>query len=701
MNAYIKLISLYAILALCVISSHALADNVISLSAVNELISIGSKITYLEDKKGEMTINEVVSQDNQESFLYLNRSVFSRPGTKSAFWFKVTVENHTSEDAWLELGSNFAWYIDFYPPDENGLYSNPIEMGTMRPDENKLYDVNFFWLPVNKAKVSQSITYYIRVTSGLTFELPMHVGTVRSLSRQKDVNDYLTAGFVGILIIMLLYNLFIYISIKDHIYLYYLGYLFVMIFSMPYANGYPFIERINFGFLDKSIWNEYFLVWHNAAYFFIGTFCIKYLDLKHRAPKLARFIQIEIIIISVVFPLLNIFGIKMVDLVSPVQAFILILYLTCLATGYYFVFKGLKRAYYYTLGWTFLVVGVFIFFGVINGFLPYNPITRNILYFGTVLEVGLFALALANRLNELRGAKEKAEAKNIILIRAQNEELERKVKLRTIELEETNYELLQSNEELKVTTEKLNNHSKQLETLNQTKDHLFAVISHDLRSPISSLKGILDLMYKNRISREEFLKFSIDAKHSVEQAHFMLNNLLSWAKFQLQGMSTKPEEIGLKQLIDENILAFNDTIKKKSMMVICNLPDNLILYADPNHINIIIRNLLSNALKFTETGGNIAFDALCEGDRCIISIRDSGVGISSETLDDIFTIRAGKSKVGTEGEKGTGLGLPLCKDFVEKNNGSISVSSSEGKGTTFIINLPSVVGKDVINKNIG
>lgn len=378
-----------------------------------------------------MELKDIFKVENQHIFKKHNRDVFNRPGTKSAFWFKITIQNHSDEDSWLEIGSNFAWYIDFYAPDSLGQYQDPIETGTMRPESNKLYDVNFFWLPLNRAFEIYSKTYYAKVESGLTFELPMQVGTIRSLSDNKDTNDYLTAGFIGIVLIMLLYNLFIYISTKDHIYLYYLGYLFLMAFGMPYANGYPFIEKLNFLFFDKGFWNTYFLVWHAPSYFFIGAFCIHYLDLKTRGPKIRRLIQIEIVVLVVVFPLLNILGLEFADLVNAVQISILIFYLTCLVTGYYYVIKGLKQAYYYALGWTFLVGGAFVFFAVINGFLPYNPLTRNALYFGIAIEVALFSLALANRLNELRKEKDLIKSENLRLINDQNENLEQEVKKRT------------------------------------------------------------------------------------------------------------------------------------------------------------------------------------------------------------------------------------------------------------------------------
>jgi signal transduction histidine kinase len=157
-------------------------------------------------------------------------------------------------------------------------------------------------------------------------------------------------------------------------------------------------------------------------------------------------------------------------------------------------------------------------------------------------------------------------------------------------------------------------------------------------------------------------------------------------------MTTTPESIDLNPIVSENIALFSETSKKKSIMVVNEITSESRVFADPNHINLVIRNLLSNALKFTEGGGKVTFRASNIQGQCEISIADSGVGIAEDKLEDLFDINPDKGQVGTEGEKGTGLGLPLCKDFIEKNNGEIKVESMPGKGTTFFVKLP--IGKN-------
>jgi class 3 adenylate cyclase len=430
--------------------------SIITLKDKESLLLCGKQTYYYEDVEGNLSVDKITSLSFQKKFQLHDKDVFARPNTKSTYWFKFSVENKSREDAWLEIGSTYAWYIDFYAPDSNGFYSAKIQTGTMRSDSTKQYHVNLFWLPLNKTNETATKTYYIKVKESLSFELPLTVGTIRSLSKNKETNDYLTAGFIGLIIIMLLYNLFLYVSTKDHIYGLYIGYLFFMGISMPYANGYPFIQYFN-SVADKQTWNNYFLLWHPPVYFFVGAFCIKYLNLDKQKRKLAGNIIIaEIIILCVIFPILTLLGFKLVDLVGVFQLVLLVFYLTCLFTGYYFTLKGDKYAGFYVAGWTFMIACVFVFFAVINGYLPFNPFTRNILYFGAAIEIWMFSLALGDRMNIIRREKEKIQSENLKLIREQNIVLEETVRKRTFELNKANKEQEAVNEELTMLNEELN-----------------------------------------------------------------------------------------------------------------------------------------------------------------------------------------------------------------------------------------------------
>lgn len=468
-------------------------QNVIELKNIDELLSIGENMKFLEDESNTLTIDSILQEKHQKKFKQNNKKVFIRPSTRSAFWFKISVANYTEEDAWLEVGSTYARYIDFFAL-QNNKYILVRQTGTMLSNETKLVDVNLFWLPLNKKGENNTKVYYIKVQEALTFELPLQVGTLRSLHKNKTVNDFLTAGFVGIMLIMILYNSFIFLSTKDIIYVYYIGYLFLMTLSMTYANGYPFIQELEIGFIDKVWWNNYFLFWHPFVYLFVGVFCIKYLNLSNNKAKWVRIaIIIQLIIISGVFPLLTLLSIELVDIVTPFQGLILILYLTCLITAYYYAFKKDKQARFYAFGWTFMIVGVFIFFLVLYGYVPFNPYTRNALYFGVALEVWMFSLALGDRMNIIRREKELVQAENIKIINEQKEMLEMKVEERTLQLQEKQDEIMTQNEELMQKQEEVEAQRNSLLEQNI----IIEKKNHDITSSISYAKQIQGAILPN------------------------------------------------------------------------------------------------------------------------------------------------------------------------------------------------------------
>lgn len=652
------------------------AQEAIMLSEKTALIEGGRYLAFLEDTANNLSLEEVLAADQAGRFEVNQMATFVRPPSTSAFWFRLRVANQAEEDAWMEIGTTFAWYIDFYAPDTAGQYSQVIRTGTMRPYESRPYDVNLFWLPLNKAGDTTTKVYYFKVKEELAAELPLLVGTIRSLSKNKDINDYLTAAFVGLVVIMVLYNGFIFLSTRESIYLIYVAYIFTMMLGMTYSNGYPFIQ--DFPIIHKDTWNTYFYMWHSCVYFLIGFFCIRYLNLgPRRVPFAYWLIWVLMLIPSVPFPILNYFGVPIAVLTPPFQLAILSLYFTCLMTGYYLVlFKKDTQARFYVLGWTFMIGFVFAYFAVMNGILELNAFTRNTLYYGFSLELWMFSLALGDRLNIARREKEKIQAENIQLIENQKTMLEEKVTARTLELQ-------QANQAISAQKEELITQAEELAAVNATKDKLFAIIGHDLRSPIASLKGLLSLVSAQNLSQEEFREVVPKLSSGVEHLFFTLNNLLAWANNQMQGMASKVEPVSLHELAQENCNLLHAAAANKQITLQNLLPKEAIGKADRQQLNVVFRNLISNALKFTPAGGNIMVCASVEGGYWQVCVKDSGIGMSDMQLDRLFRKTATFTTQGTAGEKGTGLGLLLCQEMVEQNGGKIWAESEEGAGAKF------------------
>ena len=246
----------------------------------------------------------------------------------------------------------------------------------------------------------------------------------------------------------------------------------------------------------------------------------------------------------------------------------------------------------------------------------------------------------------------------------------------------------QLNKALEEKTIILSKNEKKLNQINKNQDKLFSIVGHDLRGPIVSLKELLDLALESPKGETYFRQFGPKLKNDVEHIHFTLDNLLLWGSNQMKGANIYPETISVKKEIDSMKNLFRKSLDKKSISFDNNLSDDMSVFMDTNHFSVVFRNLISNAIKFTPDNGKISISAKPYYERLIISVKDSGLGMSNEILNKIFDSTEHYSSYGTNGEKGTGLGLSLCKEMIVKNKGSIEVKSSLGEGSEFLVSLP-------------
>ncbi len=235
---------------------------------------------------------------------------------------------------------------------------------------------------------------------------------------------------------------------------------------------------------------------------------------------------------------------------------------------------------------------------------------------------------------------------------------------------------------------------KKLKELNATKDKFFSIIAHDLKNPFNALIGFSNLLLNDYNdfddqTREKFIK---EINSSSVNTFKLLENLLTWSRSQMGGIEYSPEKLHLNTLISDAISSNIAMANKKEILLLRNVTDNEMIFGDVNMIDTVLRNIISNAIKFTPKSGKVIISTEKQKDSSFIdiSILDTGVGIPKDKINDLFRIDKNVSTVGTEKETGTGLGLILCKEFVKKNGGKINVKSEEGKGSEFIISLPVV-----------
>ena len=234
--------------------------------------------------------------------------------------------------------------------------------------------------------------------------------------------------------------------------------------------------------------------------------------------------------------------------------------------------------------------------------------------------------------------------------------------------------------------------TRELKEANAKRDRFFSVLAHDLRGPFNTILGNTQLLHAelDKLSKSDIKLLAKDLNLSLEQLYNLLENLLEWANLQLNKIDYSPVNISIKNLIDDNYRLLRKNLEKKQIEFIRNIPSEAQIFADKHMINSVFQNLLTNSIKFTKPGGRISVYTDIVNNVVNTKIIDSGVGIPRDRLYNIFSVDSSFTTMGTANEKGSGLGLVLCHEFVSKNKGTIAVESKEGEGTTFTVSFPAL-----------
>jgi signal transduction histidine kinase len=243
---------------------------------------------------------------------------------------------------------------------------------------------------------------------------------------------------------------------------------------------------------------------------------------------------------------------------------------------------------------------------------------------------------------------------------------------------------------VKARTKEISEKNKELEYLNTTKDKFFSIIAHDLRNPFLSIMGVTNVLSSEYTDLEEEEKQKlIDLVHSsTEKTYLLLENLLTWARSQTNTITFEPEPTSLTELVNEAIGISEAAAHSKNIRINCQIKDEIEIEVDKNMITTVLRNLIMNAVKYSYRDKSIIIEVEKEDGFAKVSVEDCGVGIEPQHCADLFKVSKKISFPGTEDEKGTGLGLILCKEFVSKHHGTIDVISEPGKGSTFWFKVP-------------
>ncbi len=266
----------------------------------------------------------------------------------------------------------------------------------------------------------------------------------------------------------------------------------------------------------------------------------------------------------------------------------------------------------------------------------------------------------------------------------------KKMKESNILLQKLNKESNYHKEIIQIKIEELNEKNAELTDINSIKDKLISVIAHDLKNPLHAIAGYAEVIL-NR-ANEGFTKETLSYLRIIHdnsiRGNLLLDNLLQWSRFQTRTLPFNPSTVSIKEIVKDELYLIQPIANEKQIEIRTNFDSKLSVFADSNMLRTIIRNLIANSIKFTKTGGFVKIDAVAKGKIVEFSITDNGIGIEPQLRSKLFSREAGISTTGTSGEKGTGLGLMICKDFVERHEGEIWFESQPGNGTIFYFTIP-------------
>jgi signal transduction histidine kinase len=338
------------------------------------------------------------------------------------------------------------------------------------------------------------------------------------------------------------------------------------------------------------------------------------------------------------------------------------------------IYNKFRPALFYLLSWLTLLIATFLFsLSNLGIFREYLSTSSAGLIVACLLQMLFISFALGNRWNMM--VKENHQAKEMELRRRllENAELEELVRLRTEEIQHKN---------------------QKLEEVNRIKDKLFSVVSHDIKGPLTALQLALSLAKDNTISQKEFQELTNALETRFTQTTEFIENLLQWATVQLKGGNFQPAKFDFTELVRKTVSVFDFEIKNKNIILYNRVESPLYAFADVNMVRSVLRNLITNAIKFTRKGDTIIINADVDSSFISVSVSDTGIGIPLAHQKKLFSLDS-VTTLGTKQEKGTGLGLLLSKEFIDRNGGEIWCESVEGKGTTFHFTIPVYVESEV------
>jgi two-component system NtrC family sensor kinase len=677
-------------------------------------IIIGDHVSILEDPGNHLTFQ---TASVSSGYIPSKAQVPNLNLSKSDFWLKFSIKNESSENhLLLTLEYPTLDVCEFYYPLNNKYLIQ--KANDTKPFNDRKYKHQNFVFDVYIQK-NTTETFYLKVRSGEEMVLPLILGTPQKIAESLLTQEILWGILIGLILVMILYNSFVYISTKDESYLYYVLYTTFIGLTQTSLSGYTY----HYIFLNSPVlYNKGLIVFPGlagiAAVFFIRSF----LHTKEKTPSLHKIFPFIILLYSTAI-ILRVIGFDQVSY-RMIDVSALSITVITYATAIPIALQGYRPAKLFLVAWTIFFLGVILFVLRNLGVLPYNNYTNYTMQAGTAFEVTLLSLALADKINIFKAEKERSQEETVKvlkenerIIREQNVVLELKVNERTLELSESNQELNSTLEDLKQAQTQLVE-SEKMASLGQ----LTAGIAHEINNPINfvtsninPLKRDIDIIFGALKAIEDVVTSDssiADKQKQIQEYKEELDfdYLTVEINHLIKGINegaTRTAEIvkGLKifSRLDEDDLKKTDINEglESTLIIANNLLNNRVKvikeYGDlptvecyAGKLNQVFLNIISNAVyavkkRFGENGGGEITIATSSDEKDVfIKIKDNGTGMDVQTQKKIFEPFFTTKDVG----QGTGLGMSIAYNTIKKHNGIINVNSAPGKGTEFILQIP-------------
>jgi len=658
------------------LSGRSNADDVLLQITSNDKFYYPNQyISFLKDPDNAFELPDVLELENE--FIPLEKSNQAQDLHNSVFWIKFHVQNFNTNSPYLELENSRMETIEYYLVDNSGtlVHENIVDKNELTKERS--FETSDLLLNMHLDKGAK-FTCYLRIKPSSSLgKIPIRIASLENYYRNMHSQNLWQGIYFGLIAFLLIYNIFLFISIKDTSYLY-----FAIFIGFT---GLLFSHYSNVG--NQLIWNTLppSMLWEPilaaAASSSMILFSSRFLNSSSKTPKLHLWL-LALMIINIPFVIIGIFGfhqlsIKLI-LYNSAMSLLFLMFLTIMSWR-----SGYQPAKFYLMAWSFHVVGILISLLMVTSLISIEMNIAGILQTSSTLSIFFMSFALSKKINlyieRRKVAQElvlKTAMQNEKLISIQNQLLEEKVHQRTIDLEQS------------IST--LSKQRKDLQDANVFKDKVFSIISHDLKSPISSLAGLLQIMKMKTLNEEERSKAISSLEIALKGTKNLLDNVLAWASKSTE-KTEETEEIELQALIDEIFQIFHFQAEKKGIQLKNLIEHEFYILSNRDMLLLVIRNLVSNALKFTKKEGTVAVGMRQDFLNIEIFVKDNGVGMSSDFAANLFKSNRHNSTRGTENEKGTGLGLILCKEFAEKYNGTIHAVSELKKGSTFTLTLKNAI----------